>query len=58
VVIGISDDKNVEIVSGLSTEDIVLTKSKKYKLPTSSTGKNPFMPSRPAGNRTSGAGGR
>jgi macrolide-specific efflux system membrane fusion protein len=59
VVTGISDDKNIEIVSGLSTEDVVVTKSKKYKLPSSNMGKNPFMPSRPGGSgggRPSGGG--
>jgi hypothetical protein len=37
----------VEIISGLTAEDTVIVKSKKYELPKSSTlGKNPFMPSR------------
>jgi len=44
---GISDDKNIEITSGLSREDTVLIKGKKYTLPKSNqTGSNPFMPSR------------
>jgi macrolide-specific efflux system membrane fusion protein len=48
VQLGISDDKNSEIVSGLSENDIVVVKSKKYMLPQSSTsGTNPFLPARP-----------
>ena len=44
VKIGIADDKNVEILSGISVDDRVVTKGKKYVLPKSSTGTNPFMP--------------
>lgn len=52
--LGISDDKNVEIVSGLDLKDTVVVKSTKYSLPQStSAGTNPFMPS-----RRPGAGGR
>ncbi len=52
VVTGIADDKKVEIVSGLTEEDEVLVKSKKYSLPKSgSSGANPFMPARPSGNK-------
>jgi membrane fusion protein, macrolide-specific efflux system len=48
VTLGITQDKNVEIVSGLTVNDTVIVKSKKFELPKSSTlGKNPFMPSRP-----------
>ncbi|MDP1854125.1 MAG: HlyD family efflux transporter periplasmic adaptor subunit [Candidatus Omnitrophota bacterium] len=46
VELGISDDKNVEIVSGLSESDIVVVDSKKYELPKNDAGTNPFMPSR------------
>jgi len=46
VKLGDSDEKNVEILSGLEDSDIVVIKSKKYKLPTVSTGANPFMPGR------------
>lgn len=42
--VGIADDKNVEILSGVSINDRVVTKEKKYILPKSSTGTNPFMP--------------
>ena len=45
--VGISDDKNVEIISGVNENDKVLMKSKKYVAPKSSAGgTNPFMPSR------------
>lgn len=43
---GISDDKNVEIISGLKDSDTVIVKSKKYALPKSDAGTNPFMPRR------------
>ncbi|MFH1641029.1 MAG: efflux RND transporter periplasmic adaptor subunit [Candidatus Omnitrophota bacterium] len=46
VKVGISDDKNVEILSGLSDDDIVIVRSKKYSVPTNEAGKNPFMPRR------------
>jgi macrolide-specific efflux system membrane fusion protein len=46
VKLGISENKNVEIISGLGADDIVIMKTKKYALPTSDSGTNPFMPSR------------
>lgn len=47
VEIGISDDKNVEIVSGLNSNDNVVLVTQKYKAPQASKGStNPFMPSR------------
>jgi len=47
VVTGSEQDKNIEIISGISADDIVIIKSRKYALPTvSSLGKNPFMPER------------
>ena len=47
VTLGITDDKNVEIVSGVTQNDRVIVKSKKFTLPTSSAGgSNPFMPRR------------
>ncbi|MFA5374083.1 MAG: hypothetical protein WC354_07885, partial [Candidatus Omnitrophota bacterium] len=46
VTLGMTQDKNVEITSGLTVNDTVIVKSKKFELLTSSTlGKNPFMPS-------------
>ncbi len=47
VVTGMADDKKVEIVSGLTEDDEVVTKAKKYTLPKSAAGKNPFAPTRP-----------
>ena len=44
VKLGISDDKNVEILSGLNTKDIVVLRSKKFVLPKSNIGNNPFVP--------------
>lgn len=46
VELGISDGKNVEIISGLDDSDIIVVKSKKYELPKTDTGTNPFMPKR------------
>lgn len=43
---GISQDKKIEIVSGITTEDIIVIKSKKFALPKSNMGTNPFMPFR------------
>jgi len=62
VTLGLTQDKNVEIISGLTIDDTVLVRSKKYSLPTSSSlGKNPFMPSRKqtttTGKQSSGGGG-
>lgn len=42
--IGLSDDKNVEIISGLTQSDKVIVKSKKFSLPKSELGNSPFMP--------------
>ena len=46
VKVGISDDKNMEILSGLNPKDQVIVKEKKYVLPKGSSGTNPFMPAR------------
>lgn len=46
VVTGISDDKNIEIVSGLKPDDRILLKIKKYALPKSDIGTNPLSPFR------------
>ncbi len=47
VTLGISDDKNVEVVSGISENDLIVIKSKAYSLPKSVAGSNPFLPVRP-----------
>jgi macrolide-specific efflux system membrane fusion protein len=46
VTLGMSDDKNVEVLSGLTEGDRVVIRSKKYSLPKNDTGTNPFMPGR------------
>lgn len=46
VQLGLSDDKNVEVISGVSEKERIILKTKKYSLPKSTTGVNPFMPSR------------
>lgn len=46
VQLGVSDDKNVEIISGIGKDDVVVLKTKKYSIPTSSAGVNPFLPNR------------
>jgi macrolide-specific efflux system membrane fusion protein len=46
ITVGASDDKNTEIKSGLSPNDEVIEKSKKYALPKNASGSNPFMPAR------------
>ncbi len=43
---GISDDKKIEIVSGLKEDEDVLINTKKFSLNNIRTGSNPFMPSR------------
>lgn len=42
VTLGLSDDKNVEVLSGLTESDTIIVKSKKYTLPKGSAGTNPF----------------
>lgn len=45
VVFGSSDEKNIEVTSGLEIKDKVIIKTKKYLLPKSTKpGTNPFMP--------------
>ncbi len=46
VKLGISDGKNVEVISGINQNDKIIVKTKKYALPKSTTGQNPFMPRR------------
>jgi macrolide-specific efflux system membrane fusion protein len=44
VKLGISDDKNVEVIAGINQNNRIIVKTKKYALPKSTTGANPFMP--------------
>jgi len=46
VKLGISDDKNIEVISGVGDKDAIIMKTKKYALPKGATGTNPFMPFR------------
>lgn len=46
VTLGMTQDKNVEILSGLTVNDTLIVRSKKFELPKSTLGKNPFLPSR------------
>lgn len=46
VTLGITDDKNIEVISGIRESDTLIIRTKKYNVPKSETGKNPFMPSR------------
>jgi membrane fusion protein, macrolide-specific efflux system len=48
VTLGITDDKNFEVISGIDINDKIVIKVKKYSLPKNSTGSNPFMPARPS----------
>lgn len=44
VTLGISDDKNVEVISGINVNDRIIITTKKYVLPSSDSGTNPFFP--------------
>lgn len=44
VQLGIADDNNVEIVSGISEGDTLILKNKKFVLPKSEIGSSPFTP--------------
>lgn len=46
VELGVSDGKNVEVLSGITEDDRIIIKEKKYSLPQSNSGTNPFMPNR------------
>jgi macrolide-specific efflux system membrane fusion protein len=53
--LGITDDKNYEVLSGITSEDIIIVISKQYVLPDSSSNKgtNPFMPKMPGMRKSS-----
>jgi len=46
VKLGMTDDKNIEVISGIKEGDQVVVKAKKYVLPKNAAGTNPFMPAR------------
>jgi len=58
VKLGITDDKNVEVISGLNINDTIIEKTKKYSLPKSDAGSNPFMPQRRKAETTRSEGSR
>ena len=51
VTTGVSDDKDIEVISGLTIDDEVVSKNKKYSLPKNTSGTNPFMPPGRRGTR-------
>jgi macrolide-specific efflux system membrane fusion protein len=46
VILGIADEKNIEVVSGLGINDRIIVNSKKFVLPKNNVGTNPLMPGR------------
>ncbi len=52
VQLGVSDDKNVEVISGVTEDDKIIVKGKKYTLPSANIGTNPFMPARQQKKKT------
>ncbi len=46
VELGMADDKNVEVISGINADEKVVVKTKKFVLPKNNIGTNPFMPAR------------
>lgn len=53
---GLSDEKAIEIVDGLSPEDRVAVERPDYSALSENQKSNPFMPRRPRGGRSSGGG--
>ncbi len=56
VKLGITDDKNYEIISGLTSEDTIFVTSKEYAISSgnSNKGTNPFMPKMPGMRKVTG----
>lgn len=48
---GITDDKNYEVVSGVTVSDTLIITTKEYVFPSSSTGSNPFLPKMPSSKK-------
>ena len=44
VKLGVTDDKFIEVISGVNEKDILVLKNKKFVLPKSDTGSSPFTP--------------
>ncbi|MFA6350079.1 MAG: efflux RND transporter periplasmic adaptor subunit [Candidatus Omnitrophota bacterium] len=56
--VGLNDDKNYEVLSGLTAADTVVVTTKKYVFPSSSkTGSNPFLPKMPSSAKKNAGGG-
>jgi macrolide-specific efflux system membrane fusion protein len=51
IVVGLSDEKMTEVVSGMSERDTVLVSKKKFIVPEKKEEKNMFMPTPPRGGR-------
>ena len=51
--LGLQDESNVEIESGLSASDVVVTRDKAFVLPKNNGGSNPFLPSPPRDKKRS-----
>ncbi|MFA5144465.1 MAG: efflux RND transporter periplasmic adaptor subunit [Candidatus Omnitrophota bacterium] len=54
--VGITDDKNYEVLSGITASDKLLITTTKYVLPSSSTGSNPFLPKMPSAKKNKDSG--
>lgn len=55
VELGITDDKNYEIISGLTANDALIITTKEYVFPVSTaTGSNPFLPKMPSRRKNQG----
>lgn len=54
VKLGMSDDKNIEVVEGLTADDKVVVSTQQYALSDKKQSGNPFMPQRRGGQRSSG----
>lgn len=48
---GMQDDRNIEILEGVSENDVVLLPDTSFVLPTKNGGSNPFLPKRPPAQR-------
>lgn len=55
VTLGITDDKNYEVLSGITENDTVIITTKQYVLPSgNNTGSNPFLPKMPTRKKNQG----
>ncbi|MDD4182766.1 MAG: HlyD family efflux transporter periplasmic adaptor subunit, partial [Candidatus Omnitrophica bacterium] len=52
VELGITDDKNYEVISGVTANDTIIITTKKYVFPSNgNTGSNPFLPKMPSSRK-------